>query len=197
MTLSDRLIALAKLTLQDPPAATRALIAEGVPLQARTAGLLLVAVLSAVLASLQANLNPQPMDPITAAMLASPFRAAVVQWAFLVLSVVLIHRVGRAFGGGGGFADALLIVVWLQCLALVLQVLQLVATVISPPLAGIIGLAGFVAFLWLMTNFITELHGFRSRGMVFVGMALTALATGVVLGLVVILVVGPEAFGNV
>jgi hypothetical protein len=197
MTLSDRMIQLAKLTLQDPPAATRALIAEGVPMPARTAGLLLVAVLSAFLASLQANLNPQPMDPISAAMLASPFRAAVVQWGFLALSVVLIHQVGRALGGRGAFADALLLVVWLQCLALVLQVLQLVATVISPPLAGFIGLAGFVAFLWLMTHFITELHGFRSRGLVFVGMVLTALAAGTVLGLVVILVVGPEAFSNV
>ncbi|MES2916026.1 MAG: YIP1 family protein [Pseudomonadota bacterium] len=193
MTLTDRMIALAKLTLQDPRQATRALLAEGVPIPARTAGLILVAVLSALLASLQIELSPQDLDPLSALMLASPFRAAVVQWGFLALSVVLIHRVGRAFGGTGAFPDALLIVVWLQCLTLILQLLQLAAGIIAPPLAGIIGLGGFALFLWLMTHFIAELHGFRSRGLVFVGMVLTAIAAGLVLGTVLILIVGPEA----
>lgn len=193
MTLTDRMIALAKLTLQDPRQATRALLAEGVPIPARTAGLILVAVLSALLASLQIELSPQDLDPLSALMLASPFRAAVVQWGFLALSVVLIHRVGRAFGGTGAFPDSLLIVVWLQCLTLILQLLQLAAGIIAPPLAGIIGLGGFALFLWLMTHFIAELHGFRSRGLVFVGMVLTAIAAGLVLGTVLILIVGPEA----
>jgi hypothetical protein len=193
MTLTDRMIALAKLTLAEPRPATRALLAEGVPIPARTAGLLLVAVVSAVLSSLQIRLSPQALDPVSAMLLASPFRAAVVQWAFLALSVVLIHRVGRAAGGKGSFPDALLIVVWLQCLTLVLQVLQLAATVIAPSLAGIIGLAGFVMFLWLMTNFIAELHGFRSLGLVFAGMALTAVAAGLVIGLAAIVLLGPEA----
>ncbi len=193
MTLTQRMAALARLSLQDPRAATRALLAEAVPLPARTAGLLLVAVLSAVLASVQIRLSPQELDPISAAMLASPFRAAVVQWAFLALSVVLIHRVGRAFGGTGSFPDALLIVVWLQCLTLVLQLAQLVVNVISPALAGLIRLGGFALFLWLMASFIAELHGFRSRGLVFLGMVVSAFAAGLVIGLLVILLAGPEA----
>lgn len=194
MTLSDRLIQLARLTLEDPRAATRALLAEGVPMPARTAGLLLVAVVSALLASLQLGLNPQPMDPVSALMLASPFRAAVVQWAFLALSVLLIHRVGRAFGGRGSFADSLLVVVWLQVLMLVVQALQLVTGILIPPLGGLIGLAGLVLFLWLMTCFIAELHGFASRGKVFLGMVVTAFAAGMVLGLAAMLIIGPEAF---
>jgi hypothetical protein len=197
MTLSDRLFALAKLTLQEPRRATRALLAEDVPLPARTAGLLLVAVVSALLASLQVRLSPQALDPISAAMMASPFRAAAVQWGFLALSVVLIHRVGRAFGGAGSFPDSLLIVVWLQLLTLLVQLLQLIATLITPPLAGIIGLGGFVLFVWLMTTFIAELHGFRSRGQVLIGLVCTAIAAGLVLGVVVILLFGPEVFANV
>lgn len=193
MTLTQRMVTLAQLTLQDPRAATRSLLAEGVPLPARTAGLLLVAVLSAVLASLQLQLSPQALDPMSAFMLASPFRAAVVQWAFLALSVVLIHRVGRAFGGTGSFADALLIVVWLQCLTLVLQLAQLVLNILSLALAGILGLVGFVVFLWLMASFIAELHGFRSRGLVFAGMVVSAFAAGLVIGLIVIFIAGPEA----
>lgn len=197
MTLQDRLLSLAQLTLQNPRLAARELLTEGVPMRARTGGLLLVAVVSALLASLQVGTRPQDLDPLSAFMLASPFRAAVVQWLFLALSVVLIHRVGRAFGGRGSFPDALLIVVWLQVLTLVLQVLQLVATFVAPPLAGVIGLGGFVLFLWLMTAFIAELHGFASRGLVFVGMVLSALGAGLVLGFVLILFLGPEAFVNV
>lgn len=193
MTLTERMISLAQLTLQDPRAATRALLALGIPLQARTAGLLLVAVMSALMASLQIRFSPQDLDPMTTMMLGSPFRAAVVQWAFLALSVVLIHRVGRAFGGTGSFADALLVVVWLQCLTLVLQLAQLVVNMISPVLAGVIGLGGFVLFVWLMTTFIAELHGFRSRGLVFAGMVVSAFAAGLLIGVAVIVLIGPEA----
>lgn len=197
MTVGERILSLARLTLQDPRQATRALLSEGVPMRARTGGLLLVAVVSAVFASLQLGSAPQALDPLSAFMLASPFRAAVVQWLFLALTVVLVHRVGRVFGGRGSFPDALLVVVWLQLLTLAIQVLQLAATLIAPPLAGIIGLGGFVLFLWLMTAFIAELHGFRSRGLVFLGMVLTALGVGLVLGFVLILILGPEAFVNV
>lgn len=193
MTLGDRLLALAHLTLQDPRQAARALLAEGVPMPARTAGLMLVAVVSALLASLQVGMEPQPLDPFSAYMLSSPFRAAIFQWLFLALSVVLIHRVGRAFGGRGSLPDALLIVVWLQLLTLVLQVLQLATSFLAPPLTGIIGLGGFVLFLFLMTTFIAELHGFASRGKVFAGMVVTTLVTGFVLGIILMLIVGPEA----
>lgn len=197
MTLISRIQALAVLTLQDPRRAAHVLLAEDVPMRARSAGLLLVAVVSALIASLQVGPAPQEMDPFSAFMLASPFRTAVMQWLFLSLTVVLVHRVGLAFGGRGSFPDALLVVVWLQLLMLALQVVQLVAGLVSPPLAGFIGLVGFGVFLWLMTTFIAELHGFGSRGLVFLGMALTGLAAGFVLGILMILVLGPEAFVNV
>ena len=87
--------------------------------------------------------------------------------------------------------------VWLQLLMLALQVLQLIATLVAPPFAGIIGLAGFALFLWLMTAFIAELHGFRSRGRVFLGLVLTGLGTGFVLGIAIVLILGPEAFADV
>lgn len=197
MTLLNRIGQLAQLTLQDPRQAARVLLAEDVPMPARTAGLLLVAVVSALLASLQVGSDPQKLDPVSAFMLASPFRAAVVQWLFLALSVLLIHRVGRAFGGRGSFPDALLVVVWLQLLMLALQLVQIVATVFAPPLAGAIGLVGLGVFLWLMTTFICELHGFSARGLVFLGMVVTCIGTGLVLGILLILFLGPEAFQNV
>ena len=197
MTLGARLAGLMQLTLQDPTRAARELLAEGVPLAARTAGLLLVAVLSALLVSLQVGDGTQAPDPITAFMLGSPFRTAVLQWGFLALSVVLIYRVGRAFGGRGSLPDALLIVVWLQALMLGFQLVQLVVAPILPALAGLIALVSFVVYFWLLTHFIAELHGFASRGLVFVGMVLTGLAAGFALAVLFILILGPEAFVNV
>jgi Yip1 domain len=193
MSLGERIVALAQLTLQDPRAAARALLSQAVPMSARTSGLLLVAVVSAVLASLQAGLQAEALDPVNAFMLASPFRAAAVQWFFLALTVVLIHNAGRAFGGKGSFPDALLVVVWLQLLMLVLQALQFVASFLSPPLAGLIGLAGFVVFLWLMSSFVAELHGFASRGAVLAGIVGVAVGTGLFIGIAVVIIVGPEA----
>ena len=197
MTLGARLAGLMQLTLQDPTRAARELLAEGVPLAARTAGLLLVAVLSALLVSLQVGDGTQAPDPITAFMLGSPFRTAVLQWGFLALSVLLIHRVGRAFGGRGSLPDALLIVVWLQALMLGFQLVQLVVAPILPALAGLIALVSFVVYFWLLTHFIAELHGFASRGLVFLGMVLTGLAAGFALAVLFILILGPEAFVNV
>lgn len=192
MTLGARLVDLARLTLQDPQQAARVLLAEGVPLKARSAGLLLVAILSALLASLQVG-GRESLDPFSALMLASPIRAAVFQWLFLAVTVFLVHRVGRALGGHGHFADALLVVVWLQLIMLGFQVLQIVLLPLSPNFAGLIGLVSFGLYLWLLTVFIAELHGFVSRGKVFLVMVLTAIAAGFVLAMVLVLFLGPEA----
>jgi Yip1 domain len=193
MSLTDRILALAQLTLQNPRTAARALLAEDVPLRARTAGLLLVAVASAFMASIQAGLQTEALDPVSAFLLASPFRAAVFQWLFFALTVILIHNVGRAFGGKGSFPDALLIVVWLQLLMLALQLMQLVTFFISPSIAGMIGLAGLVVFFWLMSSFVAELHGFASRGAVLAGIIGVAVGTGLLIGIALVIIVGPEA----
>ena len=109
MTLAAHIVTLAELTLQDPRRATRALLASGVPLPARTLGLLFVAVVSALLMSIQIGSEADPVDPMVAMLTASPFRAAVLQWLALALSALMIHGIGRACGGKGSLPDAILI----------------------------------------------------------------------------------------
>jgi len=185
--------ALARLSVQNPRAAARVLLAEGVPLAARSAGLTLIAVVSAILLYPSFVLMP-PEDIVSAFFAQSPLQTAVVQWLALLLSVVLIASVGRAFGGRGSLADAMLVVV---CLQLGVQVAQLLALVVLPPLAGLIGLIGFVGFVWLMVNFIAELHGFRSLGLVFGGIIVTFIAAAFVLAILLALTIGPEVLQNV
>jgi hypothetical protein len=194
--LPARMAVLARLSLKNPRAAARALLAEDVPLAARSAGLTLIAVLSAILLFPSFALLP-PEDFVSSFLAQSPVRAAVVQWLALLISVFLIYRVGRAFGGQGGLADAMLVVVWLQLLMLGVQVAQLLALILIPPLAGLIGLVGFIGFTWLTVNFIAELHGFRSLGLVFAGMIVTFIAAAFVLAILLGLLLGPEMLQNV
>jgi hypothetical protein len=160
-------------------------------------GLLLMAVASAVLMQVGFMILPPTDDPLAVLMMASPLRTAVIQWLILSVSVLLIYRVGRAWGGRGSLPDSLLVVVWLQVIMLGVQAVQVVALIIAPPVAAIINLAGLVLFFWLMTSFIAELHGFTSRGKVLAGILVTSFAVAMILVFLLLLTFGPEALGNV
>lgn len=195
--LLDRILPLARLTLEDPRKGARAVLGIGVPMSARTAGLMLMAVVSALISHLGFLLLPPTDDPLARFLMASPIRTAVMQWATLALAALLIHRIGRARGGNGSFPDTVLLIVWLQFLMLVLQGAQLLLLILVPPLAALAALAGIVIFFWLLTSFIAELHGFRSRGKVLVFVVLTILVVAFLISLSLAIFLGPEALSHV
>ncbi len=195
--LFDQILGLARQSLEDPRAGARSLLALGVPLPARTAGLLLMAVSSALLMHLGFLLMPATDDPTAQFMMQSPLRTAVIQWLVLVVSVFLIYRIGQALGGKGSLSDTLLVVVWLQVIMLGVQLVQLLSLIIAPPLAGMVNLAGLALFFWLISSFIAVLHGFASRWRVLAGIVGASFAVAVVLVMVLSLIFGPEAFQSV
>ncbi|OYW57501.1 MAG: hypothetical protein B7Z10_11100 [Rhodobacterales bacterium 32-66-7] len=195
--LGEQIAALARLSVEDPRAGVRSLLAQGVPLPARTLGLVLIAVASALLLHLSFLLLPPPEDPLAGFMIQSPVRTAIVQWLFLAATVLLIFWVGRAFGGRGNLPDTLLVVVWLQVIMIAVQLAQLVALVISPPLAGLINIAGFFLFFWLFASFVAELHGFQSRWAVFGGILATGFGVALLIAVAMVIILGPEAFVSV
>jgi hypothetical protein len=193
----DQIIALARLTLQDPAAGVRSLLSMGVPLPARTAGLLLVAVCSALLLHLGFLFMPASGDPIAQFMSQSPFRSAIIQWLILAMTVLCIFQIGLAFGGTGTLTDTILVVVWLQLIMLVVQLAQLLAMALFAPLAGLVNLAGLVLFFWLFTSFIAALHGFASRWAVLAGIIGSGFAIATVLAVILSILYGPEALQGV
>lgn len=195
--LLDQIVSLGRLSVQDPRAGARRLLSLDVPLPARTAGLLLMAVASAVLMHLGFLLLPATDDPMTQFVAASPIRSAVIQWLILVVSVLLIFQVGRSWGGQGNLPDTLLIVVWLQVIMLGVQVVQLLALILVPPLAGIVNIGGLILFFWLLSSFIAELHGFASRGKVLAGIFATTFAVALIVLFLLSMIVGPEALQGV
>ena len=65
---------------------------------------------------------------------------------------------------------------WIEGVLVLLQAVQMVLLLLAPPLAEALGLIGIALFLWLLTNFVAELHGFRSAAKVFFTILGTVLA---------------------
>ena len=142
------------------------------PMEARWLGLAVVVVLSVLLGQTGVMLATRGEAPIVMGVGAS----AIVQGGVLLLMVYAAHVVGRLFGGGGTFPDAVLLVSWLQFLMVALQLVQVVALLLIPPLSGMIGIIAIVLFLWVLTNFVAVLHGFTSLGKVFGMILVTFMA---------------------
>ena len=98
--------------------------------------------------------------------------------------VFCTYYIGRAFGGTGTLGGALRMVIWWQGFLAILQALQLVLVIASPLLAGLVGLVGGLYSLWVYVCFVSVLHGFASRGQVFLG--ILASLFGVAFGLILL-----------
>ena len=189
MTLTDFLMA-ARYTIREPRAAARWVLQLGLPVPARWTALALMAVLSTLLVMLDLQIIGAPGDPMVQAALANPMPLAAVQMLILALSAWLMARIGQIFGGTGQFSDAVMLVVWMQAVLLVLQVAQILAALVSLPLSEVVAFAGFAISMWLMTNFVAELHGFTSLTRVFLGILGSGLALVVALAALLTVVMG-------
>lgn len=181
-------------TLRDPRATARRLIGFGLPAQAAWLGAGLIAALSAILAHL--TFGAMAAREGSDAALPSPVMTAAFQYAVLVVTVLGVHHIGRRLGGRGDFGDALLLVVWLQFILVCVQALQLLALLVLPPVADLLSIAGLVLFLWLLTAFVAELHGFASMGRVLVGVVLSLFGVAMALAVVLTLLFGGVPVGR-
>lgn len=184
---------LLRLTLLDPRAAARALIALNLPSSVGWMALLLMAVLSSALGFSGFLIAPVDMDPAMLALFGSPLRTALLQGLALALTAILAFWVGQRFGGTGRLAQALVLVSWAQLPPLLLQLAQTLALVLAPAAAPLIGLAGFALYTVILSLFIAELHGFRSGPLVFLGMLAVSLLVALAAAFVFAAVLGVPA----
>jgi hypothetical protein len=184
------LLAMIRETLRDPKAGARAIMALRLPLGTRWVAFFLMVVLSALLTHASFALLPAEMQAMLGEVMARPIRTAQLQAGALLFTVIGVHRIGRLFGGRGQFDDALILMVWLQFVMLCVQVVQLVVQVLMPPFADLIGLLGLGMLMWLMVNFIAELHGFASLIRVFIGTVLSIIVLGFAAVMLLIVLLG-------
>ncbi|RMH43612.1 MAG: YIP1 family protein, partial [Alphaproteobacteria bacterium] len=177
---------LVRTTFTDPASAARQILSLRLPRRALALGLAFVVVASTILTYLQGLILG--LDGGMMPFARSPLVLAMAQGGMLLLVVHAVHRVGAGLGGHGDFEGALAAVTWVEFVLLLVQLAQTVLLLVIPPVGGIVGMASIVVFLWLLTVFTAELHGFASRWRVFLGIVLTGgamlLAMSFVLGLV-------------
>ena len=186
LTLSQ-MAALVKLTLQRPREAARVVMRIPLPLQGRWIALALMAVLSALVTLLMSQtLTPVGADGLPAASLA-PFFWAGISAGIMVITAALIYWIGKWFGGTGRFETALILVVWLQLIQVLVGIVQSLLVLALPFAADVFSLATLALFVWLLTSFVAEMHGFRSFGLVLLGVIATLLALAFLASLLLLL----------
>lgn len=165
-------------TLKDPKDVLRILLDRNYAL---TDIAMAAAFLSALgVLSVEAMTFLAPPDPESGFIGArQPLTSFVIQFMVTVLGAIAIYSGGRLFGGKGSLADSLLALTWLEFVLLLVQVIQIVAFMLLPMLGTLIFLSAVVLLIYLLVNFIMEVHGFTN------GLAVVA---GVVVGFFVVAV---------
>ncbi len=169
-------------TLRDPREGARKIMAYQMERRQRWETLLLIAVLSAVFAYISISLSTDVGEAqLSDVARMNPFVLTLSQIFVLVVMVFAIHLIGRMAGGKGSLDDAILLVVWLQFILICLQILQIIAAVVMPFVAVVIGLIGLFVVFRLLTVFVAELHGFRSTVSVFIGVLVVMIMLATVM----------------
>lgn len=180
-------------SLRDPRGFTRVLMASTMPRQARWELLVLLVILGTALTQLNVYLalrssgaTNDPMQAIVeSVILERPIIHAIMQFSVMTIAVFMIFWVGRAAGGTGSLETSILAVAWIELVLTAIRVAQAIVWLASPALAALFGMLSFVAFFWLLTHFVAELHGFQSP--LWVLLSILGVMLGMLFGLSIIL----------
>lgn len=177
-------------TLDNPRGAARWIIGQNYGLSTAAMALALVSILTSLLSAIVMVIAPDQMFNFT------PLQLAAGQMAGLFLASGLIVWVGRIFGGAGQFSDAVALVAWAEAIMFALQLLQFIALFLLPAATVVLALVGLALLVWLMVQFIAELHGFDNLWLVFFGMLGTLLGISFILAGILAAVMGPMVLPN-
>ncbi|WP_162685552.1 Yip1 family protein [Roseovarius amoyensis] len=144
---------LLRITMTNPRQAGREVIALGLPLQGLWMALMLMAILLSLMVSGVFHGAPLPPGAMGDAIRMSPayhspLIFAVINWGQAVMSVFVLHWIGRMFGGQGTLGDMLAVMIWLQFVSLVLAAVLFVAGLIVPVAGGVLTLMALAWGLW-------------------------------------------------
>ena len=187
MPTLGQLMAMVGRSIQAPREGASEILSYGVPRQALHLIIGIVVILSVILAEITTLVSAAANPDLLLGVFGNPFVVGIVQLLVLLSTIAAVYAIGRAMGGTGSIEETTLVVTWLQFIMVCIQVVQTAAFVLFPPLGGIIGIAALMLFLWLFTNFVAVLHGFRSLGLVFAMIMVSTFTLAFVLSLVLAL----------
>ncbi len=156
--------------------------------------LALVAVASVLMLAITQLVLPMP-PPSDGAVEVSPLTYTVIVGSLLVMLVFSIFFTGQALGGTGTFPAAIALITWFGAMGIAVRTVLAVVVAIAPSLTATAGLAGAVALLWCLVNFVNVLHGYKSLAKAAGVLALTLV--GLLFGVATILaLIGVGATGG-
>jgi hypothetical protein len=187
----QRFMALLRTTVTDPRQAGTDVIGLGLPTQGLWIGLMLIAVVLSLMVSALLHGAGLPSDEMGEMLRMSPaYHApllfALLNWVQAVVSVFVLHRVGRMLGGEGALEDMLAVMIWLQVVSVVLGASLFVTALLLPMVAGLLLLVAFFWGLWVTIGLVDAAgrhnNMFKAAGTCFlavmaVSFAMTVLST--------------------
>lgn len=167
--MSGPIAILLQRTFRSPQAAARALIDAELPAEARWTAVALVSVMALIGLNLALRMGPATGPTVFSAM-AEPWPGLAVQVLSILLLAGVMVLAGRIQGGQGRFADALLLVTWIEFIMVLGQAVQIVVMLVLPGLAFLVSLGSLLLFVWLMTHFTAALHRLPALGRVLMAL---------------------------
>jgi hypothetical protein len=177
-------------SVQSPRPMARQVMALNLPLNVGAMALMVVAILTAMMSAIVSMMAQTAGGEAGVMMMLSPLQWAILQVVSMFVGAGLITVIGRSFGGHGTLPQAVVLLAWAEFIVLLVQIVQVIALFILPPLALILAFVGLGLTAWLLVNFIAELHGFQSLLKVFFGLVGAGFALIVLLATVMASIFG-------
>ena len=178
MTYLEALLPLARQTLTQPRQAAETLLAMNVPKTALWPGFFLMVILSVLLMYVAQSSD---LAIASGGMTPSPFVMMLATCAISLAYVVSLWKIGQAMGGKGSFEDALLLTVFVQAILFAAQIVELLLTLVVPPIGVVFSLVLIFAAVWININFVAALHGFPSLMKAFGVLLLASLGVAILM----------------
>ncbi len=117
------------------------------------------------------------------AFLTNPVAFLAMQAVVLAGSILGFTGVGRIMGGRGRLEEVALLMIWMQGLRVLVQLALLVLTPLSPGLSGMATMAATAIGVWILINFLDEVHELGNLLKAVAVMILGVLAMAIALSL--------------
>ncbi|MDJ0821269.1 MAG: YIP1 family protein [Paracoccaceae bacterium] len=143
----------------------------------------LVVVLNALVFAASVMVTPPSSGPTPA--LGDPMIFMVFMAFSLVAMMLALTWAGRGLGGTGRIEEVALLIIWLQALRVLVQTGLLVLLPVSEFLSAIVVMAASALGLWILLNFLAEVHDLDGLGKAALVLVFGVL--GMALGLTLIL----------
>lgn len=191
------LAALIRDSVADPRDAARRLLALRLPLGTALEAVVLVSALGAILvAALGGGVVVLPgLDGGVVAL--GPLVYALILVVSILVAAAALATAGRALGGRGTFDEALVVMAWMQVIAAIVSLAQIILFLLLPVAAPVVMAAGFAILLWCGVNFVRVLHGFAGWGRAAGTIGLALLGVAMALVVVAMLLLGTEGAAHV